>query len=117
MSVQEKRVADYVAIHLGLDVLFLVPNRQKGTSTPDIEMAGLRWEIKSPSGKSSRTIENNLRSALRQSANIILDLRQMDGRIPTKKLLLDAEHRFINAKKISRLIVITKEQKHVDFRR
>lgn len=64
IDVHEKIAADFLAVHAGSDVTFLVPNRQKGQKTPDIEMDGKSWEIKSPKGKSSRTIENNLRSAL-----------------------------------------------------
>lgn len=85
VDVHEKIAVDFLATQLGNDITFLKPNRSKGAKTPDIEMNGLRWEIKSPAGKSSRTLENNLRLALRQSPNIILDLRRMDGRIPTYK--------------------------------
>ncbi len=87
MDVHEKLAVDFLASQLGYDVTFLVPNRRKGVKTPDIVMNGLNWEIKCPKGKSSRTIENNLRLALKQSPYIIIDLRRTDGRIPTKKLL------------------------------
>ncbi len=80
-------------------------------------MLNLPWEIKSPKGKSSRTIENNLRLALQQSLNIVLDLRRMDDRIPTKKLLNEIERRFNDAKSIKRIIVITRQEEHIDFKR
>ena len=117
VSVQEKRVADYIALHLYEDVTFLLPRRQSGAKTPDIEMAGQKWEIKCPRGKSSRTIENNLRAALRQSQHIILDLRGMDGRVPTKKLLTEASRQFQLTRKLRHLIVITREEKLIDFAR
>ena len=79
-DVHEKIAVDFLAAKLGYDVTFLVPDRRRSAKTPDIEMNGLFWEIKSPTGRSSRTIENNLRLALRQSQNIVLDLRRMDGR-------------------------------------
>jgi len=41
----------------------------------------------------------------------------MDGRIPTHKLLKEAERRFMDAKKIKHLIVITREERHIDFER
>jgi hypothetical protein len=113
----EKIAVDFLAAKLGYDVLFIVPDRRKGAKTPDIEMNGLFWEIKSPTGKSSRTVENNLRLALLQAPNIILDLRRMDGRIPTHKLLKEAERRFVDAKKMKHLIIITREEKHIDFER
>lgn len=107
--------ADYLAVAMKRDVTFLLPSRRMHDKTPDIEMDGLQWEIKSPFGKSSRTIENNLRLALLQSPYIILDLRRMDGRKPTAKLLKETERQFKLAKSIKRLIVITREEKHIDF--
>lgn len=115
VDVHEKIAVDFLAIHTKLDITFLVPNRQKGSKTPDIQMDGKSWEIKSPKGKSSRTIENNLRQALQQSPNIILDLRRMDGRIPTRKLLHEVERRFQDAKAIKQIIVITREEKIIDY--
>lgn len=113
----EKLAADYVAVMLGYDVTFLVPDRRKGAKTPDVEMNGLKWEIKSPHGKSTRTIENVVRQALKQSPNIILDLRRMDGRIPTKRFLDRVTLEFQIVKLIKRMIVITREEKHIDFER
>jgi hypothetical protein len=117
VDVHEKLTVDFLASSIGYDVTFLVPNRRKGARTPDIEMNGLFWEIKSPSGKSSRTIENNLRLALRQSPNIVLDLRRMDGRVPGKKLLDKIERQFTIVTSIRRIIVITRQETHVDFER
>jgi hypothetical protein len=117
MNVHEKMAVDFLATKIGNDITFLVPERRKGARTPDIEMNGLRWEIKSPTGKSSRTIENNLRIAIKQSPNIVIDLRRMDGRIPTSKLLKEVEHRFNNAKSIKRLIVITRLETYIDLKR
>lgn len=113
----EKLTADFLAITLGFDITFLVPERRRGAKTPDIEMNGLLWETKSPQGKSSRTIENNLRAALRQSPYIVLDLRHMDGRIPSTKLLKETEKQFTLAKSVKSLIVIMREEKHIDFNR
>jgi hypothetical protein len=117
MNVHEKMAVDFLATKIGNDITFLVPERRKGARTPDIEMDSLRWEIKSPTGKSSRTIENNLRIAIKQSPNIVIDLRRMDGRIPTSKLLKEVEHRFNDAKSIKRLIVITRLETYIDLKR
>jgi len=113
----EKLAADYLATNLGYDITFLIPNRRNGIKTSDIKMNGQHREIKSPSGKSPRTIENNLRLALKQSPYIIIDLRRMDGRIPTKKLLAEIRRQFILAKAIKRIIVITRQQEHIDIKR
>lgn len=117
VSVHEKRAVDFLAIERSANVTFLVPNRRKGQKTPDIEMGGLKWEIKSPKGKSPRTIENNLRLALEQSPYIIMDLRRMDGRIPTKKIVTETERQFNLSKSIKHIIVITRQEIIVDFKR
>lgn len=117
VAVHEKRAVDFLAIERSADITFLAPNRQKRQRTPDIEMVGLLWEIKSPKGRSPRTIENNLRLALKQSPHIILDLRRMDGRIPTQKHLTEIERRFKDAKAIKHIIVITRQETSVDFKR
>lgn len=111
----EKITVDFLAIHLGYDVTFLAPDRRKNAKTPDIEMNGLHWEIKSPTGNSSRTIENNLRAAVRQSSNIVLDLRRLDGRVPTQRWLNEAERQFALTKTMKRLIVITRQEKSILF--
>ena len=117
VDIHEKLAADFLAAKMGYDVTFLVPNRNKNAKTPDIEMNGLIWEIKSPKGKSSRTIENNLRLALQQSPNTVLDLRRMDGRVPTNKYLKEVERRFNDAKAIRHIIVITRQEVAIDLKR
>ena len=113
IDVHEKRTADFLALHLGYDIKFLAPSRIVGTKTPDMKMDNKLWEIKSPLGKSPRTIENNLRNALTQSANIVLDLRRMDRRIPEAKLLRESERQFHLAKSMKRLIIITRQESYV----
>lgn len=113
----EKMAADYLATHLGYDIEFLLPNRQRGARTPDITMDGKKWEIKNPRGKSSRTIENSLRQARKQSANIILDLRRTDGRIPTRKFLHEIKRQFGIDTSMKHILVITREERHIDFLR
>lgn len=117
MDIHEKLAVDFLAINLGHDITFLVPQRQIGAKTPDIEMNGIQWEIKSPLGKSSRTIENNLRAALKQSPYIVLDLRRMDGRIPTRRLVAEIERRFNDAKSIKSILVITRQDALIDLKR
>lgn len=113
----EKRTVDTLALRLRLNITFLIPSRKENDSTPDIDMDGCLWEIKCPLGKSSRTIENNLRQALQQSPNIVLDLRRLDVRIPTHKYLHEVKKQFTFAKSIRRMIVITREDRIIDLKR
>lgn len=112
IDVHEKMAADYLAVEFGYSITFLLPNRTSGSKTPDIKMDNKLWEIKSPKGKSSRTIENNLRNALVQSSNIVLDLRRIDGRIPTSKLFNEAERQFQLTKPLKRLIIIGRKDEY-----
>lgn len=113
----EKLTVDFLAINLKIDITFLVPSRQPDRKTPDITMDNKSWEIKSPKGRSPRTIENNLRLAIQQSQNIIIDLRRMDGRIPTHRYTTEIERQFLLAKSVRRIIIITREEKIIDLKR
>lgn len=117
LDAHEKRAADFLAVERGADITFLVPNRTVGQKTPDIEMSGLLWEIKVPKGKGSRTIENTLRQATKQSPNVILDLRRMDGRVPTKKFVAEIERQFTQNRSIKHAIAITRQETSIDFKR
>lgn len=113
----EKVTVDYLAKALGVDILFIPPDRRANIRTPDIVMDGFYWEIKSPVGRSPRTLENNLRNALHQSPNIIVDIRRMDAKIPEDKIILTVKRRFLLTKKMQRVIIITKRRNLIDLRR
>lgn len=81
--------------------------------TPDIIYEGREWEIKSPIGGSSRTLENNLRLALRQSPNIILDLRRIKS--SEANCLRELRRQTQRIIRIKKLLVITKQGKIVDI--
>ena len=71
----ELKTTDFLA-SLGHDITILAPNPRRGNRTPDIEMLGLKWEIKSPIGNSSGTVRRAFKAAIRQSYNIVFDLRR-----------------------------------------
>jgi len=117
LDAHEKRAADFLAVERGADITFIVPNRVIGQKTPDIQMSGLLWEIKVPKGKGSRTIENTLRQAAKQSQYVILDLRRMDGRVPTKRFVDEIERQFTQNRSIKHAIIITRQETSIDFKR
>lgn len=55
---------------------FLAPSRTVKGKTPDVQIDGVLWEIKSPTGSSKRTLDNITRRASKQSGNIIIDTRR-----------------------------------------
>jgi hypothetical protein len=117
MHRHEKLAVDYLAQKLGYDITFVVPDRHIHRKTADIKMIGKFWEIKSPTGKSNRTIENNLRLAIKQSKNIVLDLRRMDGRVPAKKHLTEIQKQFDLSKAIKHLLIITRQEEVIEHKR
>lgn len=67
----EKHAAQIIANYFKTSIIFLKHN---DFSSPDLNIKGTIWEIKSPIGDGKRTISNNLRLSSHQSSNIILDL-------------------------------------------
>jgi hypothetical protein len=99
----------------GFDVELLPPVQRKGARTPDILMLDLEWEMKSPQSNGKYTIEHSFRSALKQSPNIIFDIR--GSKMPEQKCIAEIERRFNDFKKVNRVMIITKRQGLLDFKK
>ena len=97
----------------GFDVELIPASNIEGVHTPDIKMDGLKWEMKAPLGEGNQLMENTIQRALRQSQNIIIDLRHTKRH--QTKCLRELEKQFLNKKGIKRLNVITKSGKTLDF--
>ncbi len=74
-SERELSAAKLLSAHFKCSVTFIEPSKGFKQKTPDIIMLGNTWEIKSPTGSSKNTLEYQIRTALRQSPNIIIDGR------------------------------------------
>jgi hypothetical protein len=106
----EIKAANYLVGH-GFKLLFLKPANRKGVHTPDAEINGERFEIKSPVSNKPRTITKRFKEARKQSDKIVFDLRNIKGGAEnTERLLLDLAKNM----KCSRLIIITKHNKTID---
>ena len=99
----------------GFNVELIPPKQLKGARTPDLRMDGLEWEMKAPTSNGKYTIEHSFRSALKQSPNIIFDMR--NSKIPQDKAISELERRFNDFKKVQKLIIITKHKGMVEFSR
>ena len=106
----ELSAALILANYFKSNVVFLRPQIDK---TPDIEVSGTRWEIKSPRGDGKKTIENNFRTARKQSLNIVIDLR----RIKMHQNKATARMNFFLSKpnKFKKVLVITKSKKVIEI--
>ncbi len=99
---------------LGKEITFLAPKNQPGIKTPDITMDGTKWEIKAPVSAGSRSIEHAFRAAMKQSPNIIFDLRNSKASDQTNITRLKYTFKLIKGKKVKRLWVITKSGQLID---
>ena len=99
----EFETAKYFAA-LGKDITFIRPSAIPNQHRPDILMDGVEWEIKCPVGDSKRTIENNMRKAIKQSHNVIFDLRHM--RISDSQCVSQIEQQFNIRSQLRRLFII-----------
>jgi len=107
----EMSAAIILAYHFKADVVFLRPERKR---TPDIDVNGTKWEIKSPKGNSKRTIDNNLRTARKQSRNIVLDLRR--AKLHQNKAIVRIRYYLsVGPHNIKSLKIITKTRKVIDI--
>lgn len=97
----------------GFDVELIPTSNIEGVHTPDIKMDGLKWEMKAPLGEGNQLMENTIQRAMRQSQNIIIDLRHTKRH--QTKCLRELEKQFLSKKGIKRLKVITKSGKTLDF--
>ena len=100
--------------NLGYDVELIPPSGTPGSFRPDFTMNGLDWEMKSPQSDGSRTIEHAVRSAARQSENIVIDLRR--SRLNEKRALSQLKFHSIKRTNIKRLVVILKSNTHIDMK-
>ncbi|MDR0979589.1 MAG: hypothetical protein LBM12_00300 [Candidatus Nomurabacteria bacterium] len=90
-------------------------SKSQGSRTPDIKIDGLFWEMKSPRGTGKYTIEHCLKAASKQCENVILDLRRMNGSY--RRYLPKVEREFKGNYRLKRLLVITKAQKTIEFKK
>ena len=107
----ELSAAILIAGHFRTDILFLRPSCQH---TPDLNIRGIKWELKSPLGNGKNTIKNNLHTARKQSTNVIIDLRRI--KMHQTKALSNINHYFTSHRsKIRHLIVITKSEEILEI--
>jgi hypothetical protein len=106
----EIKTANYL-VGCGFKLLFLRPVNQKGIHTPDVEIDGEKFEIKSPISNKPRTIIKRFREARTQSDRIVFDLRNIRGGAENAEKLLLKLAKDLDCR---RLIIITKHNQTID---
>lgn len=108
----EQNVAITLAEYFKSNIEFV---KRGSSTTPDIKVGTIYWEIKSPKGNGKYTISDNIRSAKHQSSNIVINLSR------TKMTAKQAESRIRNFLKnsstgVKRLILVTKSNQVIDIK-
>ena len=94
----------------------LIPERQiKGITNPDIQIDGVVWEMKSPTGDSKNTMKHTLQNANHQSRSVIIDLRRC--KLQDEKAIKDLEHHFTLSKRLRNMKIITHDENMLDYRK
>ena len=99
----------------GFDVELIPASNVEGVHTPDIKMNGLKWEMKAPMGEGKYLISNTIQRAVKQSCNVIIDLRHTKRH--QMKCIRELDNEFTKSKSLKRLKVIAKNGKILDFER
>jgi hypothetical protein len=99
----ESTAAAILAQYFKMNVSFV---KRTNRRTADIMVGKDYWELKSPTGNSKNTMENNLRRASGQSKNIVIDMRRCKMHIRRAESRI---HFFLSGPhKIGRLLLIDK---------
>ena len=104
-SAVELSAATILADHFKMDVHFEV--RHGSLKTADFRIGGTLWELKSPLGRGKRTIQNNIRKANQQCANIVVDLRFC--KINEEQAIQRVRYEVLRMTSIKKVLVITKD--------
>lgn len=101
--------------NLGKDIELIPPSNTPHMRRPDFWMDSLEWEMKSPEQSKYEVVERAFDKALRQSCNVVMDLRRAKGRddVAIKHL----QKCFSSSRRAKRLLIITKGQALLDFKK
>ncbi|MCL2085945.1 hypothetical protein FWH09_03370 [Candidatus Saccharibacteria bacterium] len=83
--------------------------------TPDVEICGIEWEIKSPTGHGKRNIQHQIANACKQSRNIVIDARR--SKRYGDNLMRELQNIYKTSKRIKRLLLVTKSGKVIEFKK
>ncbi len=100
-------------LEMGCNIELIPPVQVKGMNTPDIQIDGVVWEMKSPTGGGKHTIKHNIQNAKHQSRNVIIDLRRC--KLLEEQAIKEAKHHFELSKRLRKLKIITKSGDLLDF--
>lgn len=110
----EEATAKFLILY-GFTIDVMKPVNTPKVKNPDFLINGVIWETKSPEGVSKKNIERKFHEASRQAHNLIIDLRRI--RQPAKSAEQETVKQFFKSSGIKHLMIITKEEKLLDYRK
>jgi hypothetical protein len=111
----EIAAVNFLAENFREPILFLRELDIKNARTADIFWLNENWEIKTPMGISSATIKRSFKVALRQSVNMIFDLRK--NPLPDSRNVDKLTKEFGDIKKAQKLVIILKNCKFMELKK
>ena len=111
-SEREFSAACILSDYFQTNVVFIL---RSNTRTPDFSIDGVCWELKTPTGSGKYNIQHALKSALGQSANIIIDSRF--SKIHINRFKSELHSQLLKTKAIRRLLLIDKSGAVVEIER
>lgn len=102
-SSYELSAAELLAGYFKTDVEFVLRSNHK---TPDFLIDGMEWELKSPTGDGKYNIQHQIKSAAKQSSNVVIDVRR--SKMHMTKIRSEVQKQFEFTKPIKRLLLIDK---------
>lgn len=112
LTQHEQATIDYL-VALGKNIELLIPSHTRGNKNPDFVMDGLLWETKSPTTSSFDNLAVMLRKAVKQSPNIVVDIRRMKK--AEKVTISFLTHYFERSRSLKRLTIINQSSTIIEL--
>ena len=110
----EVEAAWILARHFSTVVEYLIPVDGYKTKTNDVEIDGIIWEIKSPTGNSKTTVGNQFKEASKQRArNIVFDSRRT--KLKDSVVLSRVRFEMKRRRSVKRVLFIAKDENVVEI--
>ncbi|HIW77132.1 MULTISPECIES: hypothetical protein [Gordonibacter] len=100
---------------VGITVEFIRRSEENRRTSADVLINGLVWEMKAPKADNVRAIDRNIRRALHQSPNIIIDARRMK-KLPDEVIERELRKHAREMRSIKHLWFINRQREIIDIK-
>ena len=110
----ELKTAQALAAH-GYIVRFIRKSEIDRETSADVIIDNLQWEIKSPTSSSLRALDRNVRKALHQSSNVIVDSFRIK-QIPDHAIERELRKLARELRSLKRLLFVSRHRDVIDIK-